>query len=154
MPLEPIKLWGFGVLINMRTAQSGTRSGDFCPHKPAALWLWEHIFPFLWNTGKAYWSRMEQTSAGQIRLAQNGADQWSTKWTSKEQSWAIQPEMCLALGLTLSSAVSTAILYQNWAVLHQIKFPSSPHPKLGITVVMNWKQQLSVDSTVSKSLIV
>ena len=31
----PIKLWGFGAHICMRTGQSGSRGGDFYPYKPA-----------------------------------------------------------------------------------------------------------------------
>lgn len=43
---EPFKLWGYGVLVCMRTDPSGTSTRDSYPYKPAPLWLGEHPFPF------------------------------------------------------------------------------------------------------------
>ena len=96
-------------------------------------------FVFVWLTSSsiipsrryllrwAFQSKVKQTSTGQSRPTWSRAEQ-----QKPEQSCLVQRS--LALGPPHSCAIFTAILYHNWAVLHWIKFPSSPHPKLGITV--------------------
>ena len=71
-------------------------------------------------------SRVEQTSIVQSRSSRSRVQQssWREAWP---QGWP-------APDLFYSHAVFTAVLYDNWAVVHWIKHPSL-HPKLEILVV-------------------
>lgn len=84
VPFEPIKLWGFGFLICMRTDQTGTRDRDFCLYKSAPSLPQRAHFPFssktedhtpgwCWNTKNVL---SEQDGAGQ-----HGAGQCKVDWS-------------------------------------------------------------------------
>lgn len=84
VPFGPIKLQGFGVLICMRTDQSGTRTGNLCLHKSAPLWLTEHTFPFH-QILKTAFPQLEQKH--QRCLA--GAELSRQDWSRADQSRAV-----------------------------------------------------------------
>lgn len=170
---------GCGVLICKRRDHSGTSCGDFCPCKPALLWLWEHTFPFLrrlniaspWLRWKTEDFLREQSRTDQWGPEQPGTElsrpkhsrvhQCSAKQTGQEQSSAEQQRTersCLAgedpglgppgPGLSHTPAVSTAVLYHNWAILQlcyitielfctKKNFPLLSHFELGIFVGVN-----------------
>ena len=84
-------------------------------------------FPFHWRL---------DTSEASLRASTLGrADRCSAKQVSKEkQSRPVYMERSLVPELFDCHTFFIVVLYQNWAVLHWIKFSSSLHSKLGIPV--------------------
>ena len=92
------KLWGFGVLICLRTDQSGTRGGNLCLFKPAPLWLLDCYFPFHPRLKSAFSIGWAETLRGltrakwsipvQARTDQHRAEQTSrTELSSQAGTW-------------------------------------------------------------------
>ena len=108
------KFWQFRVLIRMRTDQSQTRGGEFCPYKWVPLWLWKCTFPFHppgWGETQRYpWSRAEQISAGQSRLAQEQSRPLRRRAELSSQK-GVWHQGCLAVMLFLQLCCITVELF-------------------------------------------
>ena len=122
------KLQGCGILICMRMDQSGCRGGDICLYGSALAQ--RALFPFPPKTAFCWLKRKHQRClmgaewrwAAQARADQQGAEQ---NCLAGEGPGPGSPHSC---------AIITAVLNHNGAIWHWIKFPSLPHPKVGIPV--------------------
>lgn len=132
--------WKFGVLTCMKTHHSGTRVRDFCPYKPAHLWLWRvlSLFTEKWMLWLLGWAETWRISV-QSRVKHTGVE-WSGPDGAVLGRLALsKAELCSQGGPTVGPheprAVWQPCCFHSCAVTIELfctKFSSLLCPKLGI----------------------
>lgn len=136
VPFGPIKLWWFGVLICIKTDQSGTRGRYFSSHKPTPFsspLALRVRFPFSRKTELKHQRCLEDVSPEQTSAAQSRPSKSRVELSSWSGAW---PQGCLT---ALLFSQPCCVKIELFCTLNKVL--SSPHPKRDFLLVLNWHQR-------------
>ena len=136
MPFGPIKLWEFGALICIRTAQSGTQGGDFWSYQPGST---PSLSTENWRLRLPGWAEIPKM------FHQSTADQCGAKQPCLEQSGVDhrQAEQSCLAGEEPGPRAASQLCY---ILITQWNFLLHSTPNWGFQLMLIWHQWPSVDN--------